>query len=110
MKKLKIAAVVFFVVLFALIAFYIRDVQSGERKTLALLNGDASVEIVSLTTKYQQRRLECTDADVLRYLKEAMMKHPPGTMGVGGYSYRGLFKFKGGGTYQGPMSVGANGF
>jgi hypothetical protein len=109
-KKLTIASVAFFGLLVALISYHVRDFYSGERKMLALLNGDANVDIVSLTTRYQQRRLQCTDTDVLAYLKGAMMKHPPETAGAGGYTYEGCFKFKGGGTFEGRMSISTNGF
>ena len=78
---------------------------------LALLNGDAGVDIVSLTTKYQQRRLECTDPEVLACLKEAIIKHPSQKGGIGGrYTYGGCFKFKGGGTFEGIVWIGTNGF
>jgi hypothetical protein len=109
-KKLTIASVAFFVLIVALIGYRLHDLNSGERKMLALLSGDTSVDIISWTTKCQQRRLQCTDTDVLMYLKEAMMKHPPQIAGVGRYSYKGCFKFKGGGTFERSMLIGTNGF
>jgi hypothetical protein len=111
MKKQTIIAFTVFSLMVALVSsFRIHDSYSGERKILALLDGDASVDIERLTTMHQQRRLECSDAEVLRYLKDAMMKHPHQTLGVGGYTYAGCFKFKGGGTFEGLMSISTNGF
>ncbi len=110
MKKLKVACMLVFVLLLSIILWQVHDVRSGGRKMLALLNGDASIDIVRFTTRYQQRRLECSDPDFLQYLKRAMMKHAPQYKGIGGFTYEGSFEFGGGGRFVGTMFISTNGF
>jgi len=93
-----------------LMAAYFYNHRVGERKLIAILNGDQTDDIVSFETKYQQRRLVCTDRDVLGYLKKILLQHPNTMTNVGGFSYVGYFKFRGGGTFEGYMSIGTNGF
>lgn len=93
-----------------LIAAYFYSHRVGERKLVALLNGDQTVDILSFEAKYQQRRLVCTDRDVLGYFKEMLLKHPKEMTNAGGFSYYGYITFAGGGTFDGRMSVGTNGF
>jgi len=83
---------------------------AGEHKLVALLNGDQTVDIVSFETKYQQRRLLCTDREALAYLKEMFLKHPMEMTNVGGFSYYGYITFTGGGYYGAYMYIGTNGF
>jgi hypothetical protein len=110
MKKFKVAGIGLFVLLLSAILWQVHDVQSGSRKMLALLNGDASIDIVRFTTRHQQRRLECSDPDFLQYLKGAMMKHPPERIRVGDFTYEGTFEFNGGGRFVGTMFISTNGF
>jgi hypothetical protein len=93
-----------------LIAAYFYSHQVGERKLVGLLNGDQTVDILSFETKYQQRRLVCTDRAVLGYLKEMLLKHPKDMTNAGGFSYYGYITFADGGTFDGYMSIGTNGF
>src|SRR5258707_12279846 len=109
MKKLPFLGVAFFGLLVA-VCFYIYDTRLGERKMVALLNGDQRVLITSFATKHQQRRLRCTDGEVLRCIEQAIMKHPTVMTGVGTFSYYGYFKLKGGGTFGGYMRIDSNGF
>ena len=110
MKKLTFFGIVFFGVLVALSAYYIYDSRLGERKMLALLNGDQSLVITSFATKYQQRRVRCTDTEALRCIGQAIMKHPREMTNVGKFSYYGYFKFQGGGTFGAYMQIDTNGF
>ena len=80
----------------------------GERNLIALLNGDKTVEILSLETKNQQRRLVCTDREVLRYITEIILKHPreiTNRPSVGGIGHKCCMKFKNGGVYNGYFEV-----
>jgi hypothetical protein len=95
---------------FILIAAHFYGHQAGERKLVALLNGDDTVNILRIETKYQQRRLICTDKDVLRYIKAMLLNHPKQMTNAGGFSYYGYITFTGGGRFDGYMSVGNNGF
>jgi hypothetical protein len=106
-KKLILAAVIFFGLLIAF-TFYIHWL--GEKKMVALLDGNQSINITRLEINFQQRRLFCTDTDVLRYLKEILAKHPRGMSNTGGGSYEGIFTFANGGQFKGALSIGTNGF
>jgi len=111
MKKLTLFGIVFFAALLGLAAYYFHDSRLGERKMLALLNGDQTVVITSFVTKYQQRQVQCTDGEVLRYIAQAIAKHPTEMTNMGNkFSYYGYFKFNGGGTFGGYMGIGTNGF
>jgi hypothetical protein len=76
----------------------------------ALLSGDTSVEIVRFETEYQQRRVVCTDTDLLEHLKRALVRPAPRGAVAGGLSYVGYFKFRSGGTFRTYMQVGKTGF
>jgi hypothetical protein len=88
----------------------IHEFKIGERKLLAALNGDQMVKISRFETEGQQRRVRCTDTQVLDYLMQMLQKHPDFMTNVGGYSYRGRFNFTGGGSFDTEMSTSANGF
>src|SRR5712691_7330175 len=104
MKKLKIAGIAVFALLLTTVLWQVSSLRSGSRKMLALLNGDASVDIVRLTTRHQQRRLECSDPDVLQYLKRVMMGHPPQYMRIGDFTYEGNFSLAVAGGSSAPCS------
>lgn len=77
---------------------------------MALLNGEATPNIVSFEATGQQRKVVCTDSEVLSYLKEIILRHPPITSGAGCYVYEGYFKFEGGGTLEAIMLISISGF
>lgn len=58
-------------------AFQVLDGRRGEEKTQALLAGDSNVSLRHLQIEHQQRRLVCTDPEVLRYLEERFRAHEP---------------------------------
>ena len=97
--------------LFVAIYAYNYNNKIAEQKMLSLLNGNPTEAIVSFETKYQQRRLICTDSEVLSYFKEIILKHPSEMTNVGGaMSYKGYFKFRSGNTFDCYMETGTNGF
>jgi len=101
----------FLAVIFGLLAAaHIHNHRVGERKLLALLNGDPSADIASLEIVAQQRRVLCTDREVLGYLETMLLSHPKEMTNTTGLSYHGAIKFSGGGTYDGYLSVRTNGF
>jgi hypothetical protein len=51
--------------------------RRGEQKTCALLSGDMNVRLQRIQIDYQQRRVICTDPEVLRYLEERFRRHEP---------------------------------
>ena len=98
------------IVLGSLLAANFYSHQVGERKLVALLNGDQTLDILSFETKYQQRRVICTDRDVLGYLKKMLLKHPREMHPSRGFSYYGYITFARGGKFGGYMCVGTDGF
>lgn len=53
------------------------DSRRGEEKTRALLAGDPAVRLREVRIEYQQRRVVCTDPEVLRYLEDRLRRHEP---------------------------------
>jgi hypothetical protein len=71
--------------------------RRGEGKTRALLSGDVNVRIQRIQIDYQQRRLICTDPEVLRYLEKRFRNHEP-EFQFSGATYQLTLSFDGGGT------------
>src|SRR6185437_2566222 len=69
----------------------------GEQKTIALLSGEPNVRLKRLQIDYQQRRLVCTDPEVLRYLEERLRNHDPHYRELG-TTYELSLSFEGGGN------------
>jgi hypothetical protein len=110
MKKVTFLCVAVLGFLFVVGFYFIYDDHAGQQKMIALLNGDDKITITSFATKYQQRRLICSDRQILDYIQEAIRKHPAIMTNVGNFSYYGYFKFKSGGTFSGYMGIDTNGF
>jgi hypothetical protein len=70
----------------------------GERKTAALLAADPDVRVERFQIDHQQRRVVCTDPEVLRYLEERFRRNDRGA-GGGGVSYRLTLRYETGGTH-----------
>lgn len=95
----------------AILYFHRIEVQNGERMLVAILNGDPKPEIQSIEVQYQQRRLVCTDREVIGYLKQMMLNHPNMTMADNyAYSYEGKFMFRDGGAFVCSLGITTNGF
>lgn len=71
--------------------------RRGEEKTGALLSGDTIVRLQRIQIDYQQRRVMCTDPEVLRYLEERFRRHEPEPDFLG-TTYRLSLTYEGGGT------------
>jgi hypothetical protein len=110
--KKSIWVVVFIAVILMTAILYSRRVeaQNGERKLVAILNGDPKPDIQSIEVLYQQRRLICSDRGVISYLKQMMLSHPNTMPDSCGASYEGHFTFRDGGTFVGYLGVSTNGF
>lgn len=74
---------------------------------IALLNGDSTQNIISFETQYQQRRLKCTDKEVLKYFKEILSKPSENPGPNSAVSYMGYFTFEGGVVFK--TYIGING-
>ncbi len=81
---------------------------AGERKLVALLNGDPMVRLVSFETECQQRRLICRDQEALAYLEEMLMKNHQAIPTTGGGTYYAHFGFSGGESYATWIGVRTN--
>jgi hypothetical protein len=75
----------------------VRDWNRGEAKTIALLAGDTTLRIRRFEISGQQRKVICTDPDVLRYLEFQLRNHDA-EQRFGGNSYLLLLRYEGGGT------------
>ena len=73
------------------------DNSMGERKTVALLAGNADIRLTSFRIKYQQRLVRCNDPQVLRYLEERIRQYDPKYQGMG-TTYGLSLSYEGGGT------------
>lgn len=69
----------------------------GEQKTIALLSGDASIRLKQIQIDYQQRRLICSDPEVLRYLEERFRTFDPNRRELG-TTYRLSLAYEDGGA------------
>ena len=81
----------------------------GEVRLVALLDGDQRVGLQSLEINGQQRRVLCTDRDVLHYFKEILTKHPRFDSALGS-SYHIRIAFTDGETVNNDIFVHAHGF
>ena len=68
----------------------------GEENARQLLSGDLNVRIERIEVDGQQRRVICTDPEVLRYLEDQFRRHEPGH-NFTGWSYDLTLTFHGGG-------------
>lgn len=73
------------------------DGQRGEEKTRKLLAGDRNLLLSQMGVEYQQRRVICTDPEVLRYMEERFRTHEPDPQFLG-TSYELLLTYEGGGS------------
>jgi hypothetical protein len=69
----------------------------GEWKTRALLAGDSNVRLRRVQIDYQQRRVVCTDPEVLRYLEGRFRGHEPEPQYLG-TTYLLSLAYEGGGA------------
>lgn len=69
----------------------------GEQKTIALLSGDASIRLKQIQIDNQQRRLICSDPEILRYLEERFRNFDPNRRQLG-TTYRLSLTYQDGGT------------
>jgi hypothetical protein len=72
--------------------------RRGEQKTFALLAGDPSVRFERFQIDYQQRRVICTDPEVLRYLEERFRRHDRHRLELG-TTYQLAIDYQGGGHH-----------
>ncbi len=77
--------------------WFVIDWHQGEAKTIALLAGNETVKIRSLEIRAQQRKVICTDPEVLRYLEQQFRNHEPHP-DFGGTSYHLRVRYEGGGS------------
>jgi hypothetical protein len=73
------------------------DDRRGEEKTRALLSGDFAGRLRRVQIDYQQRRVICTDPEVLRYLEDRFRGHEPEPDSLG-TTYQLTLPYDGGGT------------
>jgi hypothetical protein len=73
------------------------DGHRGEEKTRALLAGDPTVRLRRVQIDYQQRRVICTDPEVLRYLEDRIRGHEP-EPDYPGTTYQLALSYDGGGA------------
>jgi hypothetical protein len=103
MKRFGLPAVAVAVVgffLFGWIAAW-RDGRRGVERTEALLRGDRTARLESFDISYQQRRVHCTDPEVLRYFESCFREGDPRYPNRGGMvTYLLRLEFEGGGRLE----------